>query len=157
MVENSTTPTPLDVAAEDFIAHRPYYTRAHLSTILLHIEAIGLPYCTDCHDWHADEDGHSEPPVPAPREEGAAALGNVLAMATWVAAMLLVCWSLVGWFAPEPAAATRPIPGYVFPDQCANIRGTQTVWDLTTSRRYTVVHIRANGERVCRPIHRGQR
>lgn len=125
-------PTPLDIAAEDFIAHRPEYA-ATLSTVLLHIEAIGLPYCHDCHDWHQAAEDHSEVPIPRPREGGSAAIGTMAALACWVAAMVLVSWCLVGWFAPEPAAATRTTPAAATADLC-RAEGLQTIHDVVRHR-----------------------
>lgn len=129
MVE-TPTPTPLDKAAEDFATHRPEQS-GHLSTILLHIEAIGLPYCYDCHDWHADQDGHSEPPIPRPREGGSAsaALVTLMALACWVAAMLMVSWCI----ATPPAEATRTVPGADRADLC-RAEGLQTIHDVVRHR-----------------------
>lgn len=132
MVDNPPTPaTPLDEAAEDFLRYRPYYTRSHVSTILLHIEVIGLPYCYDCHDWHQDDEDHSEVVV-VDSERGSAGAA-MLALASWVGAMVLVAWCLVGWFAPEPAAATRTLPGADRTDLC-RAAGVQTVHDVIRGR-----------------------
>lgn len=150
--------TRTTLPADDYLATHPHQTRSHVDLILLHVEAIGLPYCWDCHDWHLADETHSDDDrlaVPRPRkgEDGRASLSRELVPAACWAVLFTLLLCIGAWSNPAPASATRVIPGAVLPDVCHNIRGTQTILDTTTGHRYRVVKVTPSGN-VCRRVKR---
>lgn len=69
----------------------------------------------------------------------------LLAMSAAVFAFVVLVW----W--AQPAHATRIVPGRAPVDVCANVRGTQTILDITTGHRFRVVAVTPRGN-VCRPV-----
>ncbi|MEU5403731.1 hypothetical protein ABZ348_31075 [Streptomyces sp. NPDC005963] len=44
--------------AEEFLARRPRYSRAHVEEIATACEGV-VPFCGECKDWHFDAEPHS--------------------------------------------------------------------------------------------------
>lgn len=78
------------------------------------------------------------------------AWGDLVAWLIWAAAMALFAFLVLVWWAPR-ADATRIVPGAALPDVCRNVKGTQTVLDITTAHRFRVVHVDERGN-VCRKV-----
>lgn len=43
----------------DFMTAHPCYVPSHVLAILRHANTMGIPYCSECHDWHTPNVPHS--------------------------------------------------------------------------------------------------
>lgn len=43
-----------------FLERRPYYTDGHVREISEYAHRDGIPWCSECADWHFPEDEHTE-------------------------------------------------------------------------------------------------
>lgn len=44
---------------ERFLARRPQYDRAHVEEIAARCETRGIPWCSECVDWHGPDEPHT--------------------------------------------------------------------------------------------------